>query len=76
MLNEDHIARAAAQGFDAHRACTRVGIEKICARHTRTKDVKQSFAQLVGGGAQIPTLQGAQAKTAVSAGNDSHKSSG
>jgi hypothetical protein len=73
MLNEDHIARAATDGFNAHGACARVGVEKNGVLHAGPKHVKQGLAQLVRGGTQIPALQSAQAKTTVCTGNDTHE---
>ena len=56
MLDKNDVARAAANGFHTHRARARVGVEKSGALHARAENVKQSLAQLVRGGTQIPAL--------------------
>lgn len=74
VLDEHHFARAAAQGFETYRPGARVRIEESRAFQLRPEDVEKGFAKLVRGRTQVTTPQGLEAKPAVSAGDDTHKS--
>ena len=73
VLDEHHLPRAAAEGFETHRPGARVGIEESRAFQLWPEDVEKGFAKLVRGRTQVATFQGLQAKPAVPAGDDSHK---
>ena len=47
VLDEHHLACAAAEGFETHRTGARVGIEKGRACQLWSEDVEKGFAKLV-----------------------------
>ena len=74
LLDEDDLARAAADGLDADGARSRVRIDDARAGDARRQDVEQRLAQLVGRRPQTVPVGRFQPPTFQRTGDHAHES--
>src|SRR5580700_460813 len=73
LFHKNHVARPAAERFDAHCSRARVEIQKRGAANRRPQNVEQRLPQAVARRPQLLPLQAAQRPAPVFAGDYAHE---
>jgi len=73
ILDEDDFGGATAEGFDADGAGSRKKIDESRAGYVGGKNVEESFAEAVAGGAEGQAFEALQEAASVGSGDDAHE---
>ncbi len=73
IFDEDDFRGAAAERFNAHRACPRKNINESRARDCGTQHIEKRFPQTVARGAQSKAFEAFQDTAAIGSSNDAHE---
>src|ERR1700674_169931 len=73
LFDEDDFRGAAAERFDAHRACPRKNIEESRPSDCRTEHIEKSLAQTIAGGTQSKAFEAFQDAAAIGSSDDTHE---